>query len=129
MLNKKVLIYNTRFILQKIIMACDYYIYTYLYIFFQTQTQTQPNNENIKSYVSISLPYQKGYFNDNDDDDADEVSLIPNKPIIIYSKNKFESKTYEENYKNIVQDKLNTIDKKWENITMIKIIERRFERF
>ena len=114
-------------------MACDYYIYTYLYIFFQNQnqnqTQCQQNNENIKSYVSIPLPYQKGYFNDNDNEDEDELSLIPNKPIIIYSKNTFESQTYEKYYKNLVQDKLNTIEKKWENIMVIKKIERRFERF
>ena len=102
-------------------MGCDFYIYNYLYVYFGT------------SYIPIFINYKKGYFSDygdyDDDEDEDEADLIPKKPILIYSVNNFVNWNYEEEYTKLVQDKLETIGKKWENITTIKKIEKRIERF
>jgi uncharacterized membrane protein YgaE (UPF0421/DUF939 family) len=105
-------------------MGCDFYIYTYLYVFFEN-----------KSNISIQLTCEKCYFyvsnNETEQEYKEEIErqLTPNKPILIYSNNKFEKPNYEINYKEIIQRQLNKIDKKWENISKIKIVENRIERF
>lgn len=100
-------------------MGCDFYIYTYLYVYFL-------DNEKITSYIPIFIKCKRGYFNDDDDYD----DLIPNKPVLIYSAtNNFVNTNYYEKYKEFIQDQLDNRDQKWENITKIKKIERRVERF
>jgi len=102
-------------------MGCDFYIYTYLYVFF----------ENKLSNIPILLNSRNCYFYDSDNISEEELEqqLIPRKSVLIYSNNHFEKPTYEIEYKEIVEDKLNKIDKTWENISNIKIVERRIERF
>jgi uncharacterized membrane protein YgaE (UPF0421/DUF939 family) len=106
-------------------MGCDFYIYTYLYVFF----------ENKLSNIPILLNFERCYFYDSHNmseeeyEKENERQLIPRKSVLIYSNHNFESTTYEMKYKNIVEDKLNKIDKTWENISNIKIVERRIERF
>jgi len=100
-------------------MRCDFYICNYLYVFF----------ENEISYIPICINIEKRYFHHrNNDIEDDERQLIPNKPILIYSKNEFEKIIYKNKFEKIVQQKLNDIDKKWENVSKIKIMETRIER-
>jgi hypothetical protein len=96
-------------------MGCDFYIFYYLYVFF----------ENERSYVPICINTEKRYFYDM----GSERQLISNKPILIYNSNKFENTTYRKKYEQIIQQKINNIDKTWENISKIKIVEKRIEKF
>ena len=104
-------------------MGCDFYIYTYLYVFF----------ENKMSNIPILLNCENGYFYDsgNNEMSEDELErqLEPRKSIVIYSNNKFENSKYDIKYKEMVEKRLKTIDKNWENISIIKIVEIRIERF
>jgi uncharacterized membrane protein YgaE (UPF0421/DUF939 family) len=106
-------------------MACDFYIYTYLYVYFENKT----------SNIPILLTNEKCYFYDSDSITEQEYEieiekqLTPRDTIQIYSNNKFKNTTYELKYKEIIQKQLNKIDKNWENISIIEIVERRIERF
>ena len=108
-------------------MGCDFYIYTYLYVFF----------ENKMSNIPILLNSEKCYFYDSGNNEMSEEEyeeelerqLEPRKSILVYSNNHFEKPNYEMKYKEIVENRLKTIDKTWENISIIKIVERRIERF
>lgn len=106
-------------------MGCDFYIYTYLYVFF----------ENKLSNIPILLNSRNCYFYDSDNMSEEEYEkekerqLIPRKSLLIYSNNHFENTTYEMKYKKIVEDNMNKINKTWENISNIKIVESRIERF
>lgn len=106
-------------------MGCDFYNYTYLYIYF----------ENKLSNIPILLNCEKCYFYVSDDASEEEYEqeiekqLTPRKPINIYTNNHFVNTIYEIKYKEIIQRQLNKIDKNWENISNIKIIETRIERF
>lgn len=106
-------------------MGCDFYIYTYLYVYF----------ENKLSNIPIRLNTEKCYFyvseNATDQEYEQEVvrQLIPREPILIYANNKFENITFEIKYKEIIQKQLKEIDKFWENISIIQIVENRIERF
>lgn len=103
-------------------MGCDYYIYTYLHIYFQKQE----DNPNIIHYLPVCISCKNMYF-EYDDSTDNYDPLVPNKPILIYSKNQFENNNYERKYKEIIQDKIYMVKKKWENVTTIKKVERRFE--
>ena len=106
-------------------MGCDFYIYTYLYVYF----------ENKLSNIHIQLNCEKCYFYISDNATEQEYEqeierqLIPNEPTLIYSNKKFEKPNYGIKYKEIIQKQLNKIDKIWENISIIQIIENRIERF
>lgn len=106
-------------------MGCDFYIYTYLYVYF----------ENKLSNIPIALNTEKCYFYDSDNMTEEEYEqgierqLTPRAPILIYSNNHFETSKYEFKYKEIIQKQLNKIDKNWENISIIQIVENRIERF
>ena len=106
-------------------MGCDFYIYTYLYVYFENKNSNIPiflNTEKCFFYVSDDASEQE-YENEI------EKQLTPRDSIKIYSNNKFENMTYEIKYKDIIQTQLNKIDKNWENISIIKIVENRIERF
>jgi hypothetical protein len=102
-------------------MGCDYYIRHYLYVYF----------ENKKSNIPILLDTERCYFYDNGEDDDDynekeiEEQLTPCKPILIYSNNDFINMNFKSEYKDIIQKQLDIIDKKWENISIIRFIETR----
>jgi len=106
-------------------MGCDFYIYTYLYVYF----------ENKKSNIPIQLTCEKSFFYDSsyiseqEYEEGIERQLTPRNPILIFSNNKFENSTFEIKYKEIIQIQLNKIDKNWENISIIEIVEKRIERF
>ena len=106
-------------------MGCDYYIYTYLYIYF----------ENKKSNIPILLNCEKGYVYNSDEMSKEEyerqfeLQLEPHMHILVYSNNKFEKPNYEMKYKELVEKQLKKINKTWENISIIKIVENRIERF
>jgi len=106
-------------------MGCDFYIYTYLYVYFENKLSNIPillNSEKCYFYVSDNASEQEY-------EEEVERQLTPHEPILIYSNNTFEKPNYEIKYKEIIQKRLNKIDKNWENISNIQIIETRIERF
>ena len=106
-------------------MGCDFYIYTYLYVYFENKT----------SNIPILLNIEKCYFYVSDNATEEEYEneierqLNPRDSIQIYSDNNFKNITYELKYKELIQNQLNKIDKNWENISIVEIVERRIERF
>lgn len=106
-------------------MGYDFYIYTYLYVYFENKTSNIPillNTE--KCYF-----YESDYITEQEYEKEIEKQLTPRDTIQIYSNNAFENSTYELKYKEVIQKQLNKIDKNWENISIVEIIERRIERF
>lgn len=115
----------------KVNMGCDYYIDKDLYIY--------DYNDDIISYVN--LEHEKGYYGfisglDEDEDGYHttvaqyiEITLEPSmKPIVIYSNNSFNKLSFENKYKKIIDDELNSLKKTWDDVTKILKIENRYER-
>ena len=112
-------------------MGCDYYIDKDLHIY--------DYNDEIMSY--INLEHEIGYYwfvlgLDEDEDGYHatvaqyiETTLEPSmKPIMIYSNNSFIKLSFENKYKKIIDDELNSLKKTWDDVTKILKIENRYER-
>ena len=106
-------------------MGCDFYIYTYLYVYFENKLSNIPIQLNCEKCFFYDSPY----ITEEDYEEDIDRQLIPREPILIFANNKFENSTFEIKYKEIIQRQLNKIDKKWENISIIQIVENRIERF
>lgn len=109
-------------------MGCDYYIVKALYIYYRD------------TYLDVELSREKGYFYcnyDSDDEDYDkkvnahikECLKAEMKPIILYNDNNFIQESYKQKYKNMILDEIKKYNIEWSEITQIKKIEYRYERF
>ena len=116
----------------KIYMRCDYYIEQKLYIHY---------NDN--SFSFIKLHRDRGYYHENYDkflmnitDEDTQASkwekfkkyhLEPIAiPFVIFSNNNFIDIHLVNTYKEIIETKM--INKKWDNVKQIEIVEERHER-
>jgi chromosomal replication initiation ATPase DnaA len=112
-------------------MGCDYYI--------DKDLELYDYNNNILSH--INLEHEKGYYwfvsiLDEDEDGYDEEytlyikeKLEPSmKPIVIYSNNSFNKLSFENKYKEIIENELKFLNKTWNHINNIIKVENRYER-
>ena len=112
-------------------MGCDYYIDKDLHVY--------DYNDRVISY--IELEHEKGYYYfassfDEDDNRYDEeltqyikCTLEPKmKPIMIYSNNTFNTLSFENKYKKMINYELDLLNKTWNDINKIIKIENRYKR-
>ena len=111
-------------------MGCDYYIEKGLYI-------TLLNGD----YIWIHLSSEKGYFMDDfldeDEDDYEEKvkkfkkeSLTPEmKPIIIFENKHYLKEMFYEKYNSCIEQYIFREKYTWEDVLIIKKVEKRNERF
>jgi hypothetical protein len=112
-------------------MGCDYYIDKELHIY--------DCSDVVLSYVR--LEHERGYywFSSTLDEDEDgyeteferyrQESLTPRmKPIVIYSKNAFRKVSFENKYKQLIDDELDSLNKTFDDVSRIVKIENRYER-
>jgi chromosomal replication initiation ATPase DnaA len=109
-------------------MGCDYYILKLLRIYY-----------NDAHYLEIELDRQKGYYDDQFDEDAEDYDDQLNKyieniltvkmdPIIIYNQGQFKKTSCESKYKTLIENELKKYDKNWLDVTKIMKVEERRER-
>lgn len=132
LINKK---YSPNFISldyrNKLNMGCDYYIDKDLDLY---------DNNNMR-FLYINLEHRKGYYwfiseLDEDEDGYDEefkkyteeILEISMKPIVIYSDNSFNKLSFEDKYKQIIQDELKLFNKSLDDVSKIIKTENRYER-
>ena len=115
----------------KLNMGCDYYIDKDLCIYdFNNEILSRINLEKIKAYF--------WFFSvlDQDDDGYDiehaeyiEKTLEPSmEPIAIYSNNTFIKLSFENKYKEMIEDELNIFNKTLNDVNKIIKIENRYKR-
>ena len=123
--------YFSRYCKHKLFMGCDYYIDKDLHVY--------DYNDRVISY--IELEHEKGYYYfassfDEDDNRYDEeltqyikCTLEPKmKPIMIYSNNTFNTLSFENKYKKMINYELDLLNKTWNDINKIIKIENRYKR-
>lgn len=112
-------------------MGCDYYIDKDLEIY----------DYNYTLFSYINLDHKRGYYwfssllNDDEDGYNKELTEYINnvldsniEPIIIYNNNTFSKLSFENKYKQMIEDKLNFFNKTWNDVSKIIKIENRYER-
>jgi len=113
-------------------MGCDYYIDKNLHIY----------DYNDKEISYINVDHEKGYYwfislLDEDEDEYDvefaqykERQLKPiMRPITIYSNNSFNKISFENKYKQIIENDIKRFNKTLNDVNKIIKIENRYERW
>ena len=125
-------IFLSRYLRNKLNMGCDYYIDKDLHIY--------DYNDIEISYINVE--HERGYYwfistldEDEDGYDAEYAEYIKQKlepimkPIVIYSNNTFNKLSFENKYKQIIENEINIFNLTLNDVKKIIKVENRYERW